>query len=362
MEKISYLDTAKNISDKIVNDLFPEEMSYFQIFWGIFKEYLNKWRDIDPDEWPIKVSYQKISKDIAITNISEIISLNGPKIALIISAVLVKIAEKYDFSINKENKELMSIIEKYGNKFKASPPLIKHLQNRIPELVDLKNIEDLREEGKVEESKPKAIRDEDTLEIGISEGKPYVQINGREVRQFRTKYKQFANLVLLAVARKKDNGWIDKEKLDLGQNDQALSDIRGWIAPSLINDISPKDVIKASTEFEGRIRIEAFYQKNIMVNKSICEFRTKSEKRVENLVNQANKRTLMWEKGIRENLLNSGECEQLDRESEIMRKQMKLVQEGVEKMGWEIDNKRWESLWSISEEILEKCKHKRKYY
>jgi hypothetical protein len=153
MEKISYVDTAKNISDKIINDLFPEEMSHFQIFWGIFKEYLNKWRDIDPDEWPFKVSYQKISKDIAITNISEIISLNGPKIALIISAVLVKIAEKYDFSINKENKELMSIIEKYGNIFKASPPLIKHLQNRIPELVDLKNIEDLREKGKVEESK-----------------------------------------------------------------------------------------------------------------------------------------------------------------------------------------------------------------
>jgi hypothetical protein len=136
----SYLNSARNISSKIISDLFPEESSYFQNYWEIIKGYLDKWKDITPDEWPFDESQKRLSQRLGFADVSELLAINSPKILFIISAVLVKISEEYKFSINKENKELLSIIEKYGHKFNASPPLIRHLKDKLPGLIDLRNL------------------------------------------------------------------------------------------------------------------------------------------------------------------------------------------------------------------------------
>jgi len=355
-----------SVSKQIVQIYYPEELSYFNPIWKIMNGIISELKQIGFEKWGLDKSQNKLMTSLGFADPSRIPDLTTPIIIGVLAASIWHIGTLRDMP---KREDVENIIEKYCGRFGATGKtenILKASLSNSELLSILKkeniwNAGDRQEEGKVKESEPKAISDEDTLEIGFSEGKPFVRINGREVKQFRTKIKQFANLVLIAIARMKENGWIDKEKLDLGQNDQALAEIRGWISPSLINDISPKDVIKADTEVEGRIRIEAIYPQNIKIDKSICGFRTKSEKRVENLVNEANKRTLMWEKGIRKKLLNKAEFEQLERESEIMRKQMKLVQEGVEKLGWELNDKRWESLWSRCDEILDKCKYKRKY-
>lgn len=87
----------------------------------------------------------------------------------------------------------------------------------------------LEEEKEIQQLGRNKIMKEDALEVGFLEGKPRVKISGRLAREFRTKYKQFVNLVALAAARKKGEGWINKRDLDLGESDQALSDIRQWI-------------------------------------------------------------------------------------------------------------------------------------
>ena len=77
----------------------------------------------------------------------------------------------------------------------------------------------------------------------------------------------------------------------------------------------------------------------------------------EELVKKADTRMLMWEKGRRGYLLSGTECKQLDRERAIMKRQMELIQRGVDKMGWTYRGEEWQKLWKRSGEILEKCGH-----
>lgn len=62
----------------------------------------------------------------------------------------------------------------------------------------------------------------------------------------------------------------------------------------LLYDVEPKKIAIASEKEEKIIRLEVFKSKNIKIDKSICEFKTISEKRVRELLKQADIRMLRW--------------------------------------------------------------------
>jgi hypothetical protein len=134
------LEKTQSIGKEIIRSHYPDESDYFDVVWASMRERISDLKEMDLEQWLLVEHQIKLSKDLEFTDVSEILSLNSPKILFIISAVLVKIMENYKFSTNTESKELLSIIEKYGNKFKASPPLIRHLKDKLPSLIDLRDL------------------------------------------------------------------------------------------------------------------------------------------------------------------------------------------------------------------------------
>lgn len=271
--------------------------------------------------------------------------------------------------------KIEKIVKTYGDQSGVPGPLIPYIVFLLVKSVEILSLKPLEKEllpkiklekkeyevysyeneklGIIKEAKK--IIDYDEIELGIKDGKPYVIINGREERKFRTKYKQFANLVLLATVRKTGEAWVHKKDLDLGVSDQALSDIRSWIIPWLLKDIAPTNVIEASRERVKMIKLAAFRTENIVIDKSICSFKSKSINRVKELVNEAERKTSLWKRGILKFLLERKECEELRREASIMERQMGLVQRAVNMLGWKLHDQEWEKLSERSQEVLELC-------
>ena len=346
-----------SLGKKIVQDNFSEEIKYYDVIWRIIQDYIYKWRYTNPEKWLINETQEKVLNGLGFADVSQALDLVTPVIVTSLSATMVAIRDlRY---IPKEH-EINMIIDRYAPAFGARRPLVNLMKKYIKELCEvLPEIMSMSEETR--EPLLGQIKEEDTLEIGFSDGRPLVKINGREDRKYRTKYKQYSNLVLLAVARKNGEGWISKGDLDLGESDQALSDIRYWICSLLKYDADPLNVIKQSEKKEKTIRLDVFKPKDITIKKSICDFKSRSESRVRRLVKQAENRMSQWERGDRKDLLDGRECEQLDRERAIMWTQMDLIQKGVKKMGWELNNHEWNDLWKKSKEILKSCGHEIKH-
>jgi hypothetical protein len=150
--------------------------------------------------------------------------------------------------------------------------------------------------------------------------------------------------------RKRGDGWLHKKDLDLGENDQALSDIRNWIA-RYFGEVEPKNIIKASVKEEKKVRLDVFRPENIAIDVSIRKFQSKSRMIVAELEEKAERRKI-W-KGTKP-LLEKEEYKELIRQVSIMERQMGLVKEAAKIMGWSLYDKEWEKLLEKSIGLIEK--------
>jgi hypothetical protein len=151
------LEKTQSIGKEIIRSHYPDESDYFDTVWASMRERISDLKEMDLEQWLLVEPQIKLSKDLEFTDVSEILSLNSPKILIIISAVLVKLFELYSSSIEIKDEKLLNIIEDYGRKFSAPSALIKHLQQKIPDLIDLDKLDKdmdckifLRKRGKKE--------------------------------------------------------------------------------------------------------------------------------------------------------------------------------------------------------------------
>jgi hypothetical protein len=135
------LEKTQSIGKEIIRSHYPDESDYFDVVWASMRERISDLKEMDLEQWLLVEPQIKLSKDLEFTDVSEILSLNSPKILIIVSAVLVKIFELYSSSVEIKDEKLLDIIEDYGRKFSAPSALIKHLQQKIPDLIDLENMD-----------------------------------------------------------------------------------------------------------------------------------------------------------------------------------------------------------------------------
>jgi len=366
------LDFIQNVSREIIKSKYPDEGVLFDPVWAVMKEGVRKWDRINPEGWSFARPKKRMLAVMGLDRNQVQSEIANPRVIALVAGVLMSINNlNFEPDINGVNRiiddcsENFRIMAEFTRNIK---PILIPLCLAIPEIIRasrgiaLTNEEIAKRIKESVKSLPQVFIGRDTLEISFN-GKPKVIINGKEAKQFRTKYKQFANLVLLAAARKTGmgEGWLDrKDDLDLGENFQALSEIRSWISPLLNRDVAPIDVIKASTENVGRIKLDAFKPDDIKIDKNICEYRIESKRRVKEWIDKAEMRKIFLERGARRKLLDLEEFDALVRDNEIMHGQMRNVQKAAEMMGWEFKDKQWKNLYDEAEKILKLCGYEKR--
>lgn len=329
------------IIKELVKENYPEELLLFETAWDGFRGLLEKWKNKSPESWSVEDYRKQLVRYFPSPDKFEESAMFPLTVAMI--AIGARLCGKIDHDKIREATKVC--IKRYG--------VPTSLESQIVSLlVEASGLEPA--EGK---PVPTVCKEEDMLEIGISEGVPYVKINGREEKQFRTHKKQFTNLALLAAARITGEGWLNKDNdLDLGENDQALSEIRDWLSSWLLFDATPKEVVRASEEKDKRVQLSAFKPKNIVIDKSICQFKSKAKDRVEEIIKRAESRMDFWEKSLRKEghpLLREDQINRLKKEAPIMGKQMSLVQRAANLLGLEFENQNWIETWEKVINILE---------
>lgn len=326
---------------ELVKENYPDELIVFETAWDGFRILIEQWKDKSPESWSVE-DYRKLSVPyFSFPDKFEESAIRPLTLALI--AIALRLSGRIDQNRLRQTTRI------YAKQFGVPTSLEPQILSLLLKASGLKPVEGKPVQEVYEEA--------DMLEIGISEGVPYVKVNGREEKRFRAHNKQFTNLVLLAAARKTGEGWLHKDNdLDLGASDQTLADIRSWLSSWLLIDVTPNEVVKASGEKDKRVQLSAFEPKNIEIDKSICQFKSKAKDRIEEIIKRAESRINFLEKSSRKEgrpLLKIDEIDRLKKEAPIVGKQMSLVQRATNLLGLEFENQDWIKTWKKTMNTLE---------
>lgn len=359
----SLIHNIHNLSRDFIDKHYKIESIYFDNIWQIYEPELKKWIKTSPEKWRFKAKKSRLMGAFGFSDPTERPDITAPIIIGVIAATFWHIGT---LSSEPTKEAIEKMIEDYSGKFGA----LGHVKETLKEFLISTNVLNLIKSGlltfelerKKEVLEKKAIKREDTIEIGIKDRRPYVDVNGEEITQFQTKHKQFVNLVVLAAARRAEEDWVNKKDLDPGQGDQVLSDIRSFISPSLFGGIKRRDVIISDEQRNEFVKLGVFRSKeNITIMESIREYESVFLERAKKLVNKIQIDLKLEEKGEIDKSIIEKECSALDRQASIMEKQMECMERGLKKIRFELKNQEWRAVVKRSIEILMQLGHRFKY-
>lgn len=141
-EDFPFQKEIREISRKIIKERFPEELNFFEMIWNVMKTFFNNWKNINPEEWTINESKEKLMSDLGFSDISQVIDLVTPGLVTTLSATMTKIK---DFGYIPCDEEIEKIIDEYAQTFGVRRILIsiikkyfKDLCEIMPQILDVK--------------------------------------------------------------------------------------------------------------------------------------------------------------------------------------------------------------------------------
>lgn len=141
------LKFIQDSSKKIVQKYFPEEYQFFQPIWEVFNDLLEKWKGIEPDNWPFRMELQPELLE-SFGAVDGALDLMTPSIIAVMAASTYHLGTLENKLIN-ENKisEIASVyIKKFfpENKEKLKDEIRKHV---VP-LLEIETFETRKHEAK----------------------------------------------------------------------------------------------------------------------------------------------------------------------------------------------------------------------
>lgn len=132
-------DRVYSTSKKIINEMFPDELEYFDTVWEIMQNSISKWKDFVPNKWPIYETQGNLMSRLGFHDISEVPDIKAPIIIGVLAATFWHMGSlKY----MPEKEEIQSIIHTFSKQFTAPPSVRDKLKEIIPSLCmdELSNI------------------------------------------------------------------------------------------------------------------------------------------------------------------------------------------------------------------------------
>ncbi|MFW6174005.1 MAG: hypothetical protein ACOC5T_09695 [Elusimicrobiota bacterium] len=342
------------ITKKIIEENYPDEMIFFELSWDGFRYVLGEWIKKQPEEWSLEDYRKQILPYFASPEQVNQSGLLKAGTIIIATSIYIENLQKMP-----SKEKIKKIVENFCDQFGVQIAFVPDIVSLVMKYLKKEKIASTKTE---KEYSPSVDYEEDKLEIGFLKGRPYVKINGKENIEFRTKHKQFVNLVVLAAARRAEEDWVNKGELDPGQGDQILSDIRTMISRSLFYRIKRDEIIISDEQRNKFVKLGVFRsKKNIIIMESICKYKSVFLERAKKLINKIEKDIKLLERGDIKKSIIKKECKTLDKQASIMEKQMKCMERGLKKVDLELNDKEWKVVLKRSFEILEQLGHEFKY-
>jgi hypothetical protein len=153
------------VSKEIIQEYYPEEISYFNPIWEVMNGIISEMKQTDFEMWGLDESQNDLMTSLGFAEPSRRPDLTTPIIIGVLAASIWHIGTLRDVP---KREDVENIIEKYCGRFGATGKTGNILKASLSnsELLSLLkkeniwNAGDRQEEGKVEESKPGAVKKE----------------------------------------------------------------------------------------------------------------------------------------------------------------------------------------------------------
>ena len=217
-----------------------------------------------------------------------------------------------------------------------------------------------------------AAPEQDILEIGLRESKPYLLINQKPPKKHLEEWL-FVPLVLLSAARKKGknvNKIADLLLPEFTKKEQLLTEIRHFLMTATFKTtVDRRDILPSDRH--GNVELQVFEKDSITVDHSICKFESQHMVSAEKAVDE----TLQLLKAVREQDSNCRDGVETDPirsrlakleqkalkaslvrlkyEAKLTFKHTRMVMKAVEIMRWKLQNEKWRERWN---NLVTKCR------
>ncbi len=272
---------TRNLCRRFIRERHPKELDFFDTIWDIFIKLARPLRQEEKQKKQFKFFRTKTVSALGFTE-AEVLDLVTPSVIAVISAATYHLSILEEEIEEKEIKELVdTYAQVYGVKKELREEinsfLIPLLKLELSRLKPIKRKPEAKGKYEVTISGKEGAKDfsDVGLKIGIRDARPYVEIDGKEITDFRDREATFARLALLGAAQitkdpKYKNGYVSKEDLfDRGSHE--VSRIRGLLSAKLENipfGLKGK-IVQASKD--GRVRLNI----KVEIDNSISNFRSK---------------------------------------------------------------------------------------
>jgi DNA-binding winged helix-turn-helix (wHTH) protein len=195
------------ICKQLVQKEYPEELMYFDVIWEVMGEYLYKWEEKSPEEWPINKSRERVLSNLGFADPAEMPDITAPKMIAVIAAVLWHMRS---IEFVPEENDLERIIKDYSTFFRL--PFSLELDANIKQLL----IPLCKEEA----SKFIKRLEKEEIRTEIIERGKLIKYREDKINELKKKKDEYDIWICKAYRRSEDEIIIDKIKTDI--RDQPL--------------------------------------------------------------------------------------------------------------------------------------------